>query len=87
MSRDEEDLLDARTIFKFKAVNWIRPGISIVTELVSPQNLAFLLPHPKDYALMRKYGYTQTPTFASGEIYLSSVIDSLICQVIKKQAN
>lgn len=29
---------------------------------------------------MREYDYDQTPTFASGEVYLSSVMDSLICQ-------
>lgn len=80
LTRDEEDLLDARTIFKYKTVKRIRPEIPIVTELVCPQNLVFILPHPKDYAVMRKYGYAQTPTFASGEIYFSSVIDSLICQ-------
>jgi potassium large conductance calcium-activated channel subfamily M alpha protein 1 len=86
LTRDEEDLLDARTIFKYKTVKKIRPEIPIVTELVCPQNLVFLLPHPKDYAVMRKYGYAQTPTFASGEIYFSSVIDSLICQAYYNSA-
>lgn len=80
LTRDEEDLMDARTIFKYKMVKRIRPDIPIVTELVCPQNLVFILPHPKDYSIMRKFGFAQTPTFASGEIYFSSVIDSLICQ-------
>ena len=84
--RDEEDLLDARTIFKYKCVKKIRPEIPIVTELVCPQNLVFILPQPKDYAIMRKYGFAQTPTFASGEIYISSVIDSLICQAYYNSA-
>ena len=29
---------------------------------------------------MKKYEYDQTPTFASGEVYLSSLMDSLLCQ-------
>jgi potassium large conductance calcium-activated channel subfamily M alpha protein 1 len=29
---------------------------------------------------MKDYDYDQTPTFASGEVYLSSLMDSLICQ-------
>ena len=86
LTRDEEDLLDARTIFKYKCVKKIRPEIPIVTELVCPQNLVFILPQPKDYAIMRKYGFAQTPTFASGEIYISSVIDSLICQAYYNSA-
>jgi hypothetical protein len=52
----------------------------VVTELVSHENLAFLFDDPKIYAPMKKYGYDQTPTFASGEVYLSSLMDSLICQ-------
>mmetsp|Transcript_32082 Transcript_32082/g.29040 ORF Transcript_32082/g.29040 Transcript_32082/m.29040 type:complete len:97 (-) Transcript_32082:262-552(-) len=48
--------------------------------MVSPENLGFLISSSKDYATMKKYGYTQTPHFASGTIYLSSMIDSLICQ-------
>lgn len=57
----------------------LKPSIQIVTELVSPQNLSFLI-YDKDYALMKKYGYNHTPIFASGQIYLSSVMDSLLCQ-------
>ena len=59
LTRDEEDLLDARTIFKYKAITKLIPKIPIVTELVCPQNVAFLLPNPRDYALMNKHGYTQ----------------------------
>jgi len=80
LTRDQEDLLDAKTIFKYKAINKLRPDIPIVTELVSPQNLGFFIGNPKDYATMKKYGQINTPIFASGSIYLSSMIDSLICQ-------
>jgi len=56
LTRDQEDLLDAKTIFKYKAIYKLRPDIPIVTELVSPQNLGFLIGSPKDYATMKKYG-------------------------------
>ncbi len=36
LTRDQEDLLDARTIFKYKAIIKIRPDIPIVTEMVCP---------------------------------------------------
>ena len=57
LSKDEEDLLDAKTIFKYKAVSQLKPDIEIVTELVSPQNLIFLINNQKDYGVFKKYGY------------------------------
>ena len=56
---NDEDLLDAKTIFKYKEVKKVMQNIPILTELVSPQNVAYLLPDPYDYTLMRKFGYTQ----------------------------
>jgi potassium large conductance calcium-activated channel subfamily M alpha protein 1 len=52
----------------------------VVTELISEKNLAFMLDDPLLYNIMKDYDYDQTPTFASGEVYLSSLMDSLICQ-------
>ena len=39
-----------------------------------------MLDDPLLYYLQKKYLYDQTPIFTSGEIYLSSLMDSLICQ-------
>jgi len=36
LTRVEEDLLDARTIFKYKAVMDLRPDIPVVCDLVNP---------------------------------------------------
>lgn len=80
MSKDEENLLDAKTIFKYKIIKKKNPKVNVVTELISQENIAFLLDDPLLYHLMREYDYDQTPTFASGEVYLSSLMDSLICQ-------
>lgn len=54
--------------------------MNVVTELISEKNIAFLLDDPLLYRIMKSYDYDQTPTFASGEVYLSSLMDSLICQ-------
>lgn len=66
MTKDEEDLLDAKTVFKYKSVKRIRPDIEIVTEIVNPHNFAFLLSTSEDYEIMRDHGYNNTPLFASG---------------------
>jgi len=73
-------LLDARTIFKFKAVKGLRSDIPVVTDLVNSYNLAFLLKRPYEYSLMKKHNFTETPVFAQGQVYLSSIMDSLVCQ-------
>ena len=52
----------------------------MVTELISQNNIAYLLDDPILFNLLRLADYDQTPTFASGEVYLSSLMDSLICQ-------
>ena len=78
--KDEEILLDAQTIFKYNIIKKKNPKVNVVTELISEKNLAFLLDDPLLYNIMKDYDYDQTPTFASGEVYLSSLMDSLICQ-------
>jgi hypothetical protein len=69
----QEDLMDASTIFKYFTVAKISKNIPIITELVHPKNISFLIDDYVDYKLMRKYSYYETQTYASGEIYISSV--------------
>ena len=78
--KNEEILLDAQTIFKYNIIKKKNPNVNVVTELISENNLEFLLDDPLLYSIMKNYGYDQTPTFASGQVYLSSLMDSLICQ-------
>lgn len=78
--KKEEILLDAQTIFNYNIIKKKNPKVNVVTELISEKNLAFLLDDPLLYSIMKNYDYDQTPTFASGEVYLSSLMDSLICQ-------
>lgn len=41
-----------------------------------------MLDDPLLYFLMQNYSYDCTPIFTGGEIYLSSLMDSLICQAL-----
>ena len=78
-TNDEENLLDAKTIFKYNIIKKKNPNVNVVTELINQYNIAFLLDNPLLYHFMSVYEYAQTPVFASGEVYLSSLMDSLIC--------
>jgi hypothetical protein len=79
-SKNSENLLDAKTIFKYNIIKKKNPGVNVVTELINQENLAYLLDNPLLYHFMREFEYDQTPVFASGEVYLSSIMDSLVCQ-------
>ena len=77
---DEEPMRDARTIFMYNIVKEKNPKVNVVTELIIEDNIAYMLDDPRLYFLMNEYGYDKTPIFTSGEIYLSSLMDSLLCQ-------
>ena len=79
-SKDSENLLDAKTIFKYNIIKKKNPKVNVVTELINKDNIAFLLDNPLLYHFMRQFDYDQTPVFASGEVYLSSLMDCLVCQ-------
>ena len=77
--KEEESLMDAQTIFKYNIIKKRNKKVRIITELYSHQNLAYL-DDPSIYNVMNDYGYDQTPIFAAGEVYSSSLMDSLVCQ-------
>jgi len=76
---DEENLLDAQTIFKYNIIKSKNKNVNVVTELVNEDNIAYLLNNPLLYSLLSDYQFDQTPVFASGEVYLSSLMDALVC--------
>jgi len=39
-----------------------------------------MLSSPKEYLDFKAYGFDLTTTYASGEVYISSIIDKLMCQ-------
>jgi hypothetical protein len=76
----DENLRDAKTIFMYNIIKKKNPNVNVVTELISQDNIAFMLDDPLLYFLMNNFEYDQTPIFTSGEIYLSSLMDYNICQ-------
>ena len=77
---DEECMRDAKTVFMYNIIKKKNPHVNVVTELIKEDNIAYMLEDPRLYFLMNSYGYDKTPIFTSGEIYLSSLMDSLLCQ-------
>jgi hypothetical protein len=70
-----DEMLDAESIYIYQAVKRVNKDVQILTELVYDSNIEFLLPkypHNKDYRLSTLY--------AAGEVYISSIIDTLTCQ-------
>lgn len=64
----------------------IRKDIPIITELVHPSNISFLISTQQDYKLMRRHGVYHTEIYAMGETYISSVMDTLIAQAFYNSA-
>lgn len=79
-SKNAENLLDAKTIFKYNIIKKKNPNVNVVTELINQENLAYLLDDPLWYHFLSQFEYDQSPVFAAGEVYLSSIMDCLICQ-------
>lgn len=52
----------------------------MVTELISHENIDYMLDDPLKNFILTNFKYDCVPNFTGGEIYLSSLVDSLICQ-------
>ena len=85
LSREEEDLLDSKTIFKYNMISKINKNIFCVIELINPKNVSFLNNlnrRSNDEYRFIKAGLTidATASFAAGEVYYSSIMDNVITQ-------
>ena len=85
LTREEEDLLDAKTIFKYNMISKINKDIFCVIELINPSNVSFLNNRTRknnDEYLFIKAGLNidATASFAAGEVYYSSIMDNVITQ-------
>lgn len=67
-------MIDAEIIFVYKAVRMCNKNVQIFTELVSISNLDFLMPNDRKFN-----DYIKSPLYAAGEVYSSSIIDTLTC--------
>jgi len=77
----DEQMIDGETIFIYKAIKKCNPDIYIMAELVYDSNIEFLI--PDDELNMFNEGeinFVNTSAFISGEVYVSSIIDTLTCQ-------
>ena len=76
---DQVDMVDADTIFIYKAIKNETKNALIIAELVSVSAISFIN-SSNDDSYVRKQGYWLSEPFALGEIYISSMLDTLICQ-------
>ena len=77
----DKEMIDGETIFIYKAIKMCNPNIQIMTELVYDSNIEFLLPDNE----LKKFNhgeikFVNTSVFSSGEVYVSSLIDTLTCK-------
>jgi hypothetical protein len=70
-----DEMLDAETIFIYKTIKQCNKDLQIMTELYFSSNIEFLLPKSQI-----NFDYKYTTLFAAGEVYISTIIDTLTCQ-------
>ena len=78
MNNSNATMADADTIFIYKTIKSRNQNIRIITELASISTISLLSQSSNDF--IQKYGYITCEPFASGEIYISTMLDTLICQ-------
>ena len=73
-----QERMDAGNIFIYRTIVANYANVFIVTELEAMANLAFLVQDNDEISSQTNY-YASKP-FAAGEIYVGSLLDSLMCQ-------
>ena len=66
------EMLDAKSIFIYKAIKRINPTLQILTELNYESNIDFLQAKKGS-----KTSVAAPKIYAAGEVYISSIIDTL----------
>ena len=70
-----DEMVDARSIFIYKAIKKLNPTLQILTEIYYQSNIDFLLPKGKTHD-----GFSFSTLYAAGEVYIASTIDTLTAQ-------
>ena len=82
LTHEEENLLDAKTIFKYNLVTEMNNEVFCLIELINPNNISFLNNKKRnndEYVIIKAgFDITLTTSFASGEVYYSNVMDNLM---------
>ena len=73
-----QERMDAGNIFIYRTIVAKYKNVNIVTELEAMSTLAFLVQDNDE--ISQKTSYYASKPFASGEIYVGSILDSLLCQ-------
>ena len=85
LTHEEENLLDAKTIFKYNLVTEMNNEVFCLIELINPNNISFLNNKKRnndEYVIIKAgFDITLTTSFASGEVYYSNVMDNLMSQI------
>jgi hypothetical protein len=74
-----EALVDSDAIFTYQHVKRMNPSTQVVIEIVNQSNIAYL---EKDSDQLSNHDFKFSPQFASGALFTTSLLDSIICQVI-----
>ena len=87
--KNSDEMLDAESIFIYKAMKKTHKNLQIMIEIVHSTNIQFLvdkkfdtknrMKNPKKINV-EELKFEQTPLYAAGEIYISAIIDTLTCQ-------
>jgi potassium large conductance calcium-activated channel subfamily M alpha protein 1 len=71
-------VMDADAIFMYKTIEKNFRNVSIVTELASMNTMSFLVSE-QDQSGIKNAGYFASKPFAAGEIFVGSLLNSLMC--------
>lgn len=72
-------LVDADAIFCYQAVRRMNEQAHVVVEIVRHTNVGYL--DPESGLNSSNIDYKFTPQFASGTLFATSLLDTLVCQV------
>ena len=73
-----QQVLDADAIFMYKNIEANYKNVHIVTELAQMSAVAFIISENQD--VFQRAGYYVSKPFAAGEIFVGSLLNSLMCQ-------
>jgi len=73
-----EALVDADSIFCYQCVKRMNENSNIVIEIVRHANVSYL--DPESGLTSGDVDYKFTPQFASGSLFISSLLDTMVCQ-------
>ena len=78
VDKDQIDMIDTDTIFIYKAIKNEGKKALIITDLTSVSAIEYINTSGDDNS--ENQGYWLNDAFARGELYISSMLDTLVCQ-------